>query len=69
MSRFSAEGKRVGEGVRFLDPSLLKAPLPADGPSPIRIVDGKEAEEIDAEAAEKICASLGVPVPSFPFHP
>lgn len=56
----------VGEGARWLDPSLLK---PGDFQGPVRLADGKEVEDIDESAAAAIAKALGVAAPTFPFHP
>jgi len=59
------DGKRIGEGVRWLDPNRVK---PGESTGPFRLTDGKEGEEIDPAEAEAIAQAIGVPVPQFPFH-
>ena len=70
ISRYE-NGKRVGQGVRWVDPSSFKSrtPLkPGETPTytgPWRLVDGREIEEIDDAAAESIANDLGLQVPTF----
>ena len=60
-------GMRVGDGVRWLNASRLKANEPS---GPFRLKDGKEIKGITATEAEGIAKSLGLPVPSVEgFHP
>ena len=67
ISRYD-DGKRVGEGVRWLDGSKFKAPRPGDDPiftGPWRLQDGREVEEIDDATADAIAKSLDLEVPTF----
>ena len=78
ISRYEG-GKRVGEGVRWIDQQTLLKPdgtrkLPPVGASeedeagPWKLVDGLEAGVIDDAGAAAIASSLALPVPTFPFH-
>ena len=61
------DGKRVGEGVRILDESKLKA---SDLKGPFKLTDGKVCwDEISMAEAEAVAASIGFKsgLPSFPW--
>ena len=61
-------GLRVGEGLRVLDPLLIK-PFDDNFPGPFRLMDGKEVESLDLPAAEKLAKSLGLPMPEVAYKP
>ena len=61
------DGKRVGEGVRLLDESKLKASEPK---GPFVLIDGKVGDEISMAEAEAIAGRIGFKgLPTLPWPP
>mmetsp|Transcript_34144 Transcript_34144/g.67981 ORF Transcript_34144/g.67981 Transcript_34144/m.67981 type:complete len:235 (-) Transcript_34144:272-976(-) len=58
-------GKRVGAGVRWLDPSRVKL---GEATGPFRLTDGREGDLMEEAEAVAIAQEIGVPLPQLPFH-